>query len=142
MEFLGPRQFYKAMLGTRPALYPPKWGKWGERGRSGKRVRVQQDETSSDTEDGSDDPAAAVDLEEARRQRRREQAVWQAIRHLLSGQPRGLPLGELPGLLESVNVQNFSPERCGYSSLERFARGLPRDVLRYHAKEQVICLPR
>jgi len=101
----------------------------------------KSDDQDSDS-DSEPDLAGTIDPEEARKQYKREEVIRQAVRHILLNRPAGFPLDELYALLESVNVKNFSPEKCGYSSLERFARNQPRDVLVYDTISNVVRPPR
>eukprot|EP00930_Biecheleria_cincta_P009902 TRINITY_DN111790_c0_g1_i1.p1 TRINITY_DN111790_c0_g1~~TRINITY_DN111790_c0_g1_i1.p1 ORF type:complete len:249 (+),score=39.61 TRINITY_DN111790_c0_g1_i1:110-856(+) len=100
------------------------------------------DSASSSDSDSGPDPAEASDREEAKKQLKREQIVCQAIRHIFKHHPAGFRLNDLAALLEAVNVKNFSPAKCGYSSLERFVRKQSRDVLLYDAVAELVKPPK
>lgn len=102
-----------------------------------------EDEEEEDDEEEEEDPAAAKDPDEAEKQFKREQAVGKAIKLLLTKHfPDGFKLDELPEKLSSVNVKNFSPQICGYSTLDRFVRKQPEKILRYKKSAQMILPPK
>jgi hypothetical protein len=101
----------------------------------------EEDEDEDDDEEDDDD-AEEVDAEEAERQFKREKAIRKAIQFLLKEKCKeGFPIEELPAKLETVKVQGFTPEKCGYKTLEKFVRGQPDKVLRYRKKTKMILPP-
>lgn len=102
----------------------------------------EESEPEEEEESSEEDPAEAATLEEARRQQRREELVAGALRCLFERRPgAAVRLDDLPELLASVNVRNFSPRLLGYSTLERFARAQPRELLLYDARSRTIWPP-
>lgn len=102
------------------------------------------EEEDDDGEESEEDPAQSKDPDEAEKQFKREQAVGKAIKVILSKpeNQEGFKLEDLPEKLASVNVKNFSPQICGYSTLERFVRKQPERHLRYKKSTQMILPPK
>eukprot|EP00927_Polykrikos_kofoidii_P074352 TRINITY_DN70332_c0_g1_i1.p1 TRINITY_DN70332_c0_g1~~TRINITY_DN70332_c0_g1_i1.p1 ORF type:complete len:271 (+),score=80.74 TRINITY_DN70332_c0_g1_i1:87-899(+) len=119
------------------AADPPK--KSGSKGAA--KAAVESDDEGSDEEgsdESSDEEMPEVSLEEAERQAKREKAVRGAIKVLMTKKPDGFPLDELPALLASINVANFTPQKLGYPSLRAFAKGQPGRLFAFDRKTNYV----
>lgn len=107
----------------------------------------EEDEEESEDEDedddeSDDDEAPEVSPEEMEKQAKREKMMQKAIRHLLTEKfPDGFPLAEFEDRLASINVRGFTPQNCGYTTVEKFIKGQPSALLKYKKKSQMILPP-
>mmetsp|Transcript_155263 Transcript_155263/g.476938 ORF Transcript_155263/g.476938 Transcript_155263/m.476938 type:complete len:274 (+) Transcript_155263:101-922(+) len=102
-----------------------------------------EDEDEESEDESEDGEALEVDSEEMERQHKREKLVQKAIVFLFQEKQKdSFHLDELTEKLKLVKVSNFSPEKLGYKSLEKFVKGQKPAVLRYDRKTQMISPPR
>lgn len=101
-----------------------------------------EEDEDDEEDDDDDDDEEEVDREVAEKQARIEKHVQKAVQCVLTDHcPEGFALDDLCTKLEMVKVKGFAPEKCGYKTLEKFAKGQPRKVLRYDKKTQMILPP-
>eukprot|EP00927_Polykrikos_kofoidii_P063575 TRINITY_DN58417_c0_g1_i1.p1 TRINITY_DN58417_c0_g1~~TRINITY_DN58417_c0_g1_i1.p1 ORF type:complete len:175 (-),score=43.67 TRINITY_DN58417_c0_g1_i1:46-519(-) len=102
-------------------------------------IEVEDEESSDEEEDEEEMSEASAD--EVRREFERERVVRAAIEKLMARKPEGFPLEELPSLLESIKVSNFTPRRLGYPSLRAFIKCQPKRLFKFDRKKNFLCPP-
>jgi len=106
-------------------------------------VEEEEEDDDEDSDDDDEDDGLDVDAEEMEKQAKREKAVQQALRYLLTKKcPEGFPLSEFVAKLEMINVKGFDPEKLGYRTIEKFVKLQPPNVLQYNKAKKFIGPPR
>merc|ERR1712157_327756 len=86
----------------------------------------ESDEDDDDDDDEDEDDGLELSVEEMEKQKKIEKIALKAIRMLLSEKCKdGFPVDELIQKLEGVNVRNWTPEKAGYKSVEKFIKSQP-----------------
>merc|ERR1711988_527983 len=95
-----------------------------------KTVAASDDEDSDDDDEDSesdDDTAQKTpeELEEMEKQFKREKILQKALIRLLELNPEGFEIDELPSKFEEIKVKGFTPQMCGYKTLEDYVKKQP-----------------